>query len=76
MAECPFLDKELKEKTISIINNYIKEKEIILIQRREEHANLPDRYIVKDTVKKEIDELARQIDLMKKTVSEIECGSR
>lgn len=72
--ECPFLNKELKERTTSIINDYIKEKETVLTQKQEEYANLPNRYVVKGVIKKEIDDLTGQINSMKKTVSEIGCG--
>lgn len=72
--QCPFIDKELKQKTTSIINNYIKEKEITLTQKQEEYDNLPNRYIVKDIIKGEIDELTEQISSMKRTVSDIRCN--
>lgn len=75
-TQCPFVDKELKDRTASIINNYIKEKETELTQRQEEYANLPNRYMVKEVIKKEMDVLTEQINSMRKTVGELECSNK
>lgn len=73
---CPLVDKELKDRTTSIINSYIREKETELTQKQEEYANLPNRYMIKKVVKKEIDTLTEQIDSMRKTVGELKCSNK
>lgn len=75
-TQCSFVDKGLKDRTASIINNYIEEKEIELTQKHEEYANLPNRYIIKEVIKKEIDILTEQINSMRKTVGELECSNK
>lgn len=69
---CP--NKELMERTKSIVNSYIKQKEVELRYKQEELGNLPSRYVVVQTIKNEIDSLSEDIRSMKKLVEDLKCS--
>lgn len=70
--QCLYLTPEDKDTTIHFMKKNIKSKEEELIRKQEELENTPNRYIVRETIEKEVNSLATEIESMKNLTKRLE----